>query len=86
MAARIVRPENSTSSNASSSLNLTGGGVDATVPVSGSLDENNILDAEGIKKITSAVKIDISEKLALIESAIQDPSNVSQETIEELAL
>ncbi len=46
--------------------------------------ESIIHKLEGIKKVTSAVKIDISEKLAVIEGAIQDPNSVTQETLEEL--
>jgi helicase len=39
---------------------------------------------EGIKKVTAAVKIDISEKLAIIEDAIQDPDKHTEEKLQEL--
>lgn len=46
--------------------------------------ESIIHKLEGIKKVTSAVKIDMSEKLAIIENAIQDPDEVTAEKLEEL--
>ena len=46
--------------------------------------ESIIHKLEGIKKVTSAVKIDISEKLALIEEALQDPDKISIEKLQEM--
>ena len=43
--------------------------------------ESIIHKLEGIKKITSAVKIDISEKLAIIEGAIKDHDEVKEEKL-----
>ena len=46
--------------------------------------ESIIHKLEGIKKITEAVKIDMSERLAIIEEAIQDPNKVTEEKLQEL--
>ncbi len=46
--------------------------------------ESIVHKLEGIKKITSAVKIDVSEKLEVIESAIQDPDAINEQKLQEL--
>ena len=48
--------------------------------------ESIIHKLEGIKKVTSAVKIDLSEKLAVLEEAIQDPDATTEEKLQELNL
>ena len=48
--------------------------------------ESIIHKLEGIKKVTSAVKIDMSEQLAIIEGAIQDPDQLTDEKIQELGI